>query len=270
MIQIDLTGKNALITGGTKGIGLSGALHLAEAGAQIYLTYKWGSADERELRDRFEAVGGKQPVLIQADASVDEDTDRLMEDIGKTADSVDIFINNVGFAARTMSLEEYKKRSLFKSLEYSSWPIVEYSRKINKAFGKYPEYILGISSDGPDHFYRGYDFVAASKAMLEFLAKYLAAHLADGGSRVNIIRFGSVGTESFNQIFGDEFFNFMKSEGVSESLLLSTEDCGKAILAFCSGLLYAVNGQIIHVDNGLPFRDNTMMRFLASQGEKSS
>ena len=45
-------------------------------------------------------------------------------------------------------------------------------------------------------------------------------------------------------------------------MILTPEECGKAVLALCSGLLDAVNGQIISVDYGLPFRDNAMGRYL--------
>ncbi len=48
-------------------------------------------------------------------------------------------------------------------------------------------------------------------------------------------------------------------------MILTPEECGKAVLALCSGLLDAVNGQIISVDYGLPFRDNAMGRYLAEQ-----
>lgn len=262
MITVDFTGKTALITGGTKGIGLATALEFGKAGAKLFLTYKWGSSEEEEIVRRFVDIGAEKPTLIQADVSVDEDTDALLDTIAKTDDRVDFFISNVGFAARTMTIQEYKKRSFFKTLEYSSWPLIEYTRKIEAKFNSYPSHIIGISSNGPDHFYRGYDFVAASKALLEFFGKYLSVHLFDTGSRVNILRFGTVDTESFSAIFGEEFFTFLKENGVSPEMILKPEQCGKAVLALCSGLLDAVNGQIISVDNGLPFRDNSMMRYL--------
>ncbi|RKX79839.1 MAG: SDR family NAD(P)-dependent oxidoreductase [Spirochaetes bacterium] len=261
-ISIDYRDRVVLVTGGTKGIGLATALEFGRAGARLYITYKWGSADTEELFDAFREAGAEKPVLIQADASVSEDTDTLMEEIGKLENSIDVYINNVGFALRTETIEDYKKRSLFKTLEYSTWPIVEYSRKIKERFGKYPKYIVGISSNGPDHFYRGYDFVAASKALLEFFSRYLSVHLFEEGSRVNVLRFGMVRTESFEAIFGSEFFDFLKDQGVTEKMILSPEDCGRAVLALCSGLMDAVNGQIINVDYGLPFMDNSMIRYL--------
>jgi NAD(P)-dependent dehydrogenase (short-subunit alcohol dehydrogenase family) len=265
MVSIDFSGKNVLITGGTKGIGLSAALEFAKAGAQTYLTYKWGSADEGELKSQFVSVGGPEPILLQADVSVDEDTEALMKAVAEHAEKLDVFVSNVGFAATAKGLESYKKRSLFKTLEYSTWPLVEYTRKIHAQFGSYPRHIVGISSNGPDHFYPGYDYVAASKALLEFFARYLSIHLFEEGSRVNVLRFGTVQTESFDAIFGEEFFEFIRKEGASENMILQPEPCGKAVFALCSGYLDALNGQIVNVDYGLPYQDNTMVRYLSQK-----
>jgi NAD(P)-dependent dehydrogenase (short-subunit alcohol dehydrogenase family) len=267
MVGVDLSGKSALITGGTKGIGLASALALAEAGARVFLTYKWGSVDLAELAGRFEALGAPPPGFHQADAAVEQDTERLMEELGGSTQGIDIFVSNVSFALRTQSLEDYKKRSLFKTLEYSTWPLIDYTRRIKARFGRYPRYVVGISSDGPDHFYKGYDFVAAAKALLEFFSRYLSVHLLAEGSRVNVLRFGTVDTESFRAIFGKEFFSFLQKQGAAGGLILKPQDCGKAVLALCSGWLDAVNGQIISVDYGLPFQDNSMMRYL-NQMEK--
>lgn len=266
MIQIDLSGKAVLITGGTKGIGLASAMKLAKAGAATYLTYKWGSADLDEISENFLKEGAAvAPVFIQADVSIPEDTQLVLDKIKEKEDKLDIFISNVGFAQSPKSFETYKKRSLYKTLDYSTWPLVDYTQKAKKTFGKYPEKIIAISSDGPDHFYQGYDYVAASKSLLELFSKYMSVHLLEEGSRVNVIRFGTVKTESFNAIFGEEFFEFMAKEGVDESMFLSPDECADSVFAMCSGLLDAMNGQIINVDYGLPFQDNSMMRYIKSK-----
>ncbi len=262
MVSIDLSGRNALITGGTRGIGRSAALHLARAGARVFVTCKWGSADEDEMRSEFAARSAVEPVIINADVSVDKDTDSLLGRIADTAERIDIFVSNVGFAPVVRNLDEYKKRSFFKTLEYSSWPLIEYSRRIRGVFGAYPSRIVAISSDGPDHFYRGYDYVSAAKTLLEHFARYLSVHLLPEGSRVNVIRFGTVRTPSFDAVFGNEFFEFARRSGMPENLILTPDECGKSVLALCSGLLDALNGQVVTVDYGLPFQDNLMMRFL--------
>ena len=143
--------------------------------------------------------------------------------------------------------------------------MIDYTRKIKERFGAYPRYIIGISSDGPDHFYQGYDFVAASKGLLEIFSRYLSVHLAAEGSRVNVVRFGPVETDSFNLVFGDGFFDYVREHGISADILLKIEDCGKTIVALCSGLLDGLNGQILTVDNGLSFSSNIVMQFLRSK-----
>ncbi len=270
MIQVDLAGKTALITGGTLGIGRATAMQLALAGANVYVTCKWGSADIDELNREFENAGVPSPTVFEADVSQDDDTKRLMEQIHAREDRIDIFVSNVGFAPQINELEDYVKRSFLKTIEYSSWPLIAYTQSIHKTFGTMPTNVIGISSDGPDHYYRGYDFVSAAKALLEHFSRYLAVHLLPHGGRCNIVRFGTVKTPSFDAIFGEDYFEFVKAEGVGEHLNISPEQCGKAVLALCSGLLEPVNGQIITVDYGLPFQDNLMMRYLRSKQNKNN
>lgn len=262
MYQIDLSEQTALITGGTMGIGKASALELAKAGATVFVTCKWGSADMESLSSEFTAAGASPPVVIEADVSVDQDTDNLLEEIIKHKNRIDIFISNVGFAPLVKDLDDYVKRSFFKTIEYSSWPIIEYTKRIFAKFGAMPGRVIGISSDGPDHYYTGYDYVSAAKALLEHFSRYLSVHLLPHGARCNVLRFGTVKTPSFDAIFGDDYFQFAKKEGISEEHMLSPEDCGKAVLSLCSGLLDAVSGQTITVDFGLPFQDNLMMRYL--------
>ena len=262
---IDLSTSHALITGGTQGIGRGIARHFAQAQAQLYLTYKWGSADNNEIIQECTDYGAPSPYLLEADVAQEEDTEHLMESIRQHTDHIDIFISNVAFAPRIESLAEYKKKSFVRAMEYSSWPIIAYLQAITRHFGSYPSYVIAISSDGPSHFYRGYDFVAATKALLEHFTRYLSVHLLPHGTRTNVVRFGTVRTGSFNAIFGEEFFDFAKREGLSEEHILNTDDCGKAILALCSGLLDSLNGQIVTLDFGVTFGDNLMMRYINSK-----
>ena len=64
----------------------------------------------------------------------------------------------------------------------------QYSHDIHKLFGRWPRYVIGLSSGGPDHFYKNYDFVAASKAVMETLCRYMNYRLFDEDIRINVVR----------------------------------------------------------------------------------
>jgi NAD(P)-dependent dehydrogenase (short-subunit alcohol dehydrogenase family) len=255
---IDLSGKVALVTGGTMGIGLATGLAYGKAGARAAHTYRWGSADEEDVRARFRAVGAPEPLIVEADVSRPDDTRALLDRIAEEHEGVHVLVSNVAFALRVSGLDEYERRGLEQSIDYSAWPMVAYTRAIRERFGRYPRYVIGLSSDGPDGFFQNYDFVAMSKAVLETMCRYMNFRLFDEQVRVNVLRSRLVRTESFDATFGAEFHDFLDRLGGFEDCYTTPEDIGNAALALGSGLLDAVGGQVIMVDKGFQFFDNLM------------
>jgi len=261
----DYRNKAVLVTGGTKGIGLATGLAFGREGAQVFLTHRWGSADEDEVKEKFAEAGAPEPVIMEADASIDEDTVRLMERIHEDHDSLEVLVSNVCVVQIGKGIESWSKRALFKSLGYSSWPLVAYIQQAKKIFGKYPRYVIGTSSDGPDAYYEGYEYVAISKAVMETFCRYLTTHLRGEDIRFNMVRTRNVPTESALAVHGEDYPEFVSKFG-GESHFITCEQVGDAILALCSGLLDAFAGQIINVDKGGPFSDN-LMRLYRNRGE---
>lgn len=253
----DLRGKAVLITGGTMGIGLATGLAFARRGAVCTLTHKWGTADEEEIRRMFAAEDLQPPCIIQADVSRDEDTLKVLEEMSQRHDRIEAFISNVSVALVVQDLEDYQKRSLFKSIEYSAWPLFAYPQQILRVFGRYPRYIVGLSSGGPDHFYQNYDFVAASKAVMETLCRYLNYRLFDEDVRINVVRSRLVRTESLRATFGREFEAFAERFNMKRQFI-SPEEVANVVLALCGGLMDGVSGQVLMVDRGTTFFDNLM------------
>jgi len=253
----DLRGKCVLITGGTMGIGLATGLAFARQGAHVVLTNKWGTAGEEQLRAQFAREHLPEPKIMQADASREEDTDVLLAELKKEYDSVEVFVSNVAMALVIRSLEDYSKRSLLKSIEYSAWPFFEYTRRIRETFSRYPRYVIGLSSDGGEHFHSNYDFVAAAKALMEVMCRYMNYRLFPEGVRVNVVRARQVRTESLRATFGSEFENFLERANMKGDFI-EPEEVANAILALCSGLMDGVSGQVLMVDRGGPFCDNLM------------
>jgi NAD(P)-dependent dehydrogenase (short-subunit alcohol dehydrogenase family) len=252
-----LNGKTVLITGGTMGIGLATGLAFGRQGARCVLTHKWGTADEDDVRGAFAAAGAPEPLIVQADVANLDDTEALLTAIRAEADQVEAFISNVSVGLVVKDFEDYEKRSLFKSIEYSTWPMVEYTRRIKSVFGRYPRYVVGLSSGGPDAFYKNYDFVAASKAVMETLCRYLNYRLFDEDIRINVVRSRLVRTESLRATFGRDFEVFAERFNM-ERQFIGCEEVANAILALCSGLMDGVSGQVIMVDRGTSFFDNLM------------
>lgn len=261
MIRNDFNGKAVLVTGGTKGLGLAIGLVFGRRGAHVYLTNKWESADEAKIVHRFNEEGAPlEPAIIQADAAEEEDTRRVMSLVRQGHDGLEVFVSNVSFAQVTHGVEEYSKRALFNSLGYSAWPLVGYLQQVKETFGSFPRYVVGTSSDGPDTYYPGYDFVAFSKTVMEVLCRYIATELLDEDVRINILRSRPVSTESLVATFGEEFEPFLKKY-YGDNYFILAEEVANAVLALCSGLMDAVSGQVILLDRGVAFSDNLMRLF---------
>lgn len=249
--------RAVLVTGGTLGIGLATALAFGRRGAACTLTYKWGSADEDAVRRTFAEAGAPEPLLIQADVARAEDTGRVLAAMQARHAHVEAFISNVSQAVLVESPRDYSPRALFQSIQYSAWPLVDYTFRIREAFGRYPRYVVGISSTGVDQFSWGYDLMAASKAVMETLCRYLSYRLYDEDLRINVIRTRSVRTESFRSAFGTEFETFAK-RFTRDKHFVDAGEVADAAVALCSGLMDGVRGQVITVDRGTSFFDNLM------------
>ena len=263
-LENDLQGKAVLITGGTMGIGLATGLAFGRLGARCIATHRWGTADTNEVRAAFARVGAPGPLIVEADVANREDTAQLLTHIKTEHPTIEIFISNVSTALLVGSLEDYSARALHKSIDYSAWPIVEYTRTIKDVFGRYPRYVIGLSSGGSDEFYRNYDFVAASKAVMETLCRYMSYRLFDEDVHVNIVRARMVKTASLRATFGDEFLEF--AEGFKlRGQFVQANDVANTIVALCSGLLDGVRGQVITVDRGAGFFDNLMRVYQESR-----
>jgi NAD(P)-dependent dehydrogenase (short-subunit alcohol dehydrogenase family) len=253
----DFHGKAVLVTGGTMGVGLSTALAFAERGASCTLTYRFGTADEEAVRQRFAQRGAAEPWIVQADVAQAEDLRELLLGLRQRCAAVEVFISNASAAVLVQNFGDYTERGLDKSIHYGAWPLVSYLMAIKEVFGRYPRYVIGMSSTGPDHFAAGYDFVAASKSVMETLCRYLTYRLRDEDVRINVLRSRAIRTASFEATFGAELTRFA-GRYVPESYYMAPEEVAEAALALCSGLLDAVRGQVITVDRGTTFFDNVL------------
>jgi NAD(P)-dependent dehydrogenase (short-subunit alcohol dehydrogenase family) len=250
----DFRGRAVLVTGGTRGIGLATGLAFGRIGADVTLTHKWGSADEAAIAGAFAAAGAPPPVIVQADASHVDDVRAVLEGIRRRHDRLEVLVSNVAFAAVVQSLEDYSRKALLTGIDYSAWPMVSHTMAARELFGRAPRYVVGVSSQGVDSMHVGYDLVAAAKAVLETLCRYLHYRLRAEGTTVNVVRTRFVDTTSLADTFGEAFAPFVRR--FEPDVLTPPDEVADAVVGICSGLMDALGGQVLSVDRGAGLYEN--------------
>lgn len=265
---LDFSGKVVLITGGTRGIGLETGLSFGKRGALCILTYRWGDHDVDSIYKAFEIVKAPRPILVQADVANNDDTKALLEEVKKSVKQIDIFISNVSSSMVINCFDDYTLKGLKQSISYSTWPMVSYTKEIFNAFKKYPKYIIGVSSTGPDAYSIGYDYVAASKTVMEVFVKYLNYHLREHDVCINAVRSRAIKTKSLEDTFGKDLAEFTK-QYVPDNYWIELQEVSEPIVALCSGYCDSITGQTVTIDKGTSFFDNLMEIYTRFQKNKN-
>lgn len=248
MTTVGFGGAAVIVTGGTRGLGKALGLEFSRAGATVYITHRWGSVEEAELRAEFEREGLAPPHIVESDASDPAATRALLRQVAAGPARLLAVISNLAFAQIVGDVGDLKRSSLELSLRYSTWPMLELLHASKEVLGYYPRYALAISTDGGRVCHPGYDMVGIAKAALEALCRYLALHLRGDGVRVNAVRCGPLDTASSRATFGAELVD---SEIARRSgLVLDPRSVARACVALCCGLMDSVTGQVITVDEG--------------------
>lgn len=250
----DFNGRAVLVTGGTRGIGLAAGLAFGRLGADVTLTYKWGSADDEVLYQAFERAGASRPHLLQADAGNDADVRDVLTHIRERHASLDVLVSNVAFGPVVGSVRDYSRRALQTTIDYSAWPIVSHVTTTQDVFGRAPRYVVGVSSEALDSMHVGYDLIAAAKAVLETLCRYLHYRLRDEGTIVNAVRTRFVETDALDATFGSEFAPFVRR--YAPDVLTAPEAVADAIVGLCAGPMDVIGGQVVTVDGGAGLFEN--------------
>ena len=252
----DMRGQVVLITGGTRGIGHAIGLALARCGAQTVLTHRWGSDDPFLVQAAFEAEDLLLPEIVEADAGDPGDTERLMARVEARFGRIDVFVSNACAAARSEGLASLRRRDLANVLQRSAWPLAVYGEAIEARFGRPPRTTIAVSSDGAAHFYPGYDYVAAAKSVLEALVAARAPRILAGGGRIFGLSTREVDTQSMRRVFTTGTVDLVLEE--FGHFALDAPAMGDAAVELCSGRLDGLHGQVLLIDKGAAFIDNTI------------
>lgn len=234
-----LEGKNALVTGASRGIGRAIAAELARAGASVVLSYRTGAEEAEALAAE---IGGR---AVQADVSDSESARTLVEEAG----DLDVLVNNAGVTRDgllvRMSDEDWETviDTNLASCFYTCRAAVRGMMK--RRCGT----IVNISSIVGIHGNWGQTNYAASKAGIIGFTKALARELGSRNVRANVVVPGYVKTQ-LTDVLPEEAKSAML-ESTPLGRLGDPEDVAGAVRFLCSEEASFVTGAVLLVDGGL-------------------
>ena len=243
-----LEGKNAIITGGSRGIGKGIAQVFAKHGANVAFTYNSSSQSAEELAKELEEMGVKARAYKSNAASFSE-AQELVDNVLKDFDSIDILINNAGITKDNL-LMRMSEEDFDKVIEVNLKSIFNMTKAIQRTMLKQRSgSIINMSSVVGVTGNAGQANYAASKAGIIGFSKSMAQELGSRNIRTNVIAPGFIETEMTEKL--DE----KTVQGWREAIPLkrggSPEDIANACVYLGSDLSSYVTGQIIHVDGGM-------------------
>lgn len=188
-----LTGKVAVVTGGSKGIGASIAEHLAEEGASVVVNYATSKEGADRVVQSIEHKGGKA-IAVQADMTNQKDINHLFSETKKAFGKLDILINNAGIY-EFAPLEEITAEHFHKHFDLNVLGLLLACQTALKYFDSTGGSIVNISSLASKSWAPYAAVYSATKAAVDSITKSLGGELGPKKIRVNAINPGIVQTE---------------------------------------------------------------------------
>lgn len=245
---VDLRGKQAIVTGGSRGIGRAAALLLARAGAQVGIAFRNREEDAASTVAAIEKEGGKA-WAVAADLGEPEGSARLFERCDQEFGWLDIFVANAGIwppvyvPIGELSSEDWDD-VMRVNLTSVFLTVREAVRRIADG-GK----IVVVSSTAGQRGEAGHSHYAASKGAIISFVKSLAVELAPRDIQVNAVAPGWVDTEMAAPALGGEEREKVIAQ-IPLGRLASADDIAGPILFLCSPLSRHVTGEVVNVNGG--------------------
>jgi NAD(P)-dependent dehydrogenase (short-subunit alcohol dehydrogenase family) len=249
-MMFDLTGKKALVTGGSRGIGQGIALCLAKQGADVAINYH-SRAQEAEVVVASVKALGCNSFAVQADVSDIESIKKMFEEVKNQWGKLDIMVNNAGIL-------QFKP---FEQITPQDWDQMINTNLRGQYFcaqqavslmgqGGRIINIASISSGGVGIAFSQISHYTASKGGVVGMTEALALELGPKGINVNAIAPGGIETDMAKQSLTDEKVKQALISQIPKGRMGKPEDIGAAAAFLASVEADYITGTVLYVDGG--------------------
>jgi 3-oxoacyl-[acyl-carrier protein] reductase len=246
--MIDLTGKAALVTGGSRGIGRAIAHRLATQGADVAFSYRGNETAAKDAAAEIEALG-RTAVAIQGDVSDPDSAEAVVKAALDAFGKIDILVNNAGITRddliMRMSIDAFRE-VLETNLFGAFYMTKAVTRPMLKAKGGR---IVNITSVSGQAGQMGQANYSSAKAGLIGLTKATARELASRSITCNAVAPGFVLTELTSSL--PEALQAQLIERTPLGRFGTTEEIASAVAFLASDEASYITGQVLAVDGGL-------------------
>lgn len=244
-----LSGKVAVVTGASKGIGASIAEHLAAEGASVVVNYANSKSGADGVVERIVEKGGKA-VAVQADVSDPENIKRLFAETKSAYGKVDVLVNNAGIF-EFLPLDAITPEHFHRQFNLNVLGLILTTQEAVKHINGKGGSIVNVSSIVAPMPVPNGSVYSATKAAVDAITVAFSQELGPRKIRVNSINPGMVETEGFHAAgFAESDFRRQIESSTPLGRIAQPEDIAKAVVFFASEDAGWVTGQTLILSGG--------------------